>query len=232
MTVKWVRQEVDKDRKKHGLYDRYSTKQKYECVVLYKMVGNIAVISKQMGIPEHTIYNWRTLDWWKEIEEQIRTESRSKLGKNLQNLVDKAYATVEDRLDNGDYVYDQKLGKLVRKPVNANVAAGILKDSIDKTFLLEKLQKEEKKEINQEKITETLLKVAKEFEKFAKTKTVEAIVEPEGEDNALYDGGEARLPEGEPLIQIEAGADSRPGSSEQGPETLSEDGESSQGRQA
>lgn len=217
--------EVDKDPRKDKRTAQYSEKQRYEAVVLYKMIGNLTNVAKHMGIPVQTLHLWHTQDWWNEAEEEIRVESRSKLGKNLQGIVDKAFKEVEDRLENGDWIYDQKQGKMIRKPLGGHTVNQILKDSLDKTFFLEKLKKEEKKDVNQEQISETLLKLAKEFERFTKSRTIEATEV----SLALHDERQAGLQEGEPPLQVETGANRQASSPEQGTQAVPEGREGPQG---
>lgn len=212
--------EVDKDpRTKDKTH--YSTAQKYKAVVLYKMLGNFALVARNMGIHEQTIYNWGGTDWWKEMEEDVRKQSQAKLSGNIQKIVDKAFKTVEDRLENGDWIYDQKLGQLKRKPVNAHTANQILKDGLDKTFFIEKLKRDEKKQETEETIANRLLKLSEEFQKFAKARTI----------NAIHDERTPGLPEGEPALQVETGADQSKGSPESSEGTLLEARESTQGGQ-
>jgi len=226
MGIKYVRVETDKIPRKDNFNERYSTKQKYEVVVLYKMIGNLTTVAKHKGIPVQTLHEWHTQDWWFEIEEEIRKESKSKIGKNLQNIVDKAFEEVQDRLEHGDWLYDQKQGKMIRKPVGAHTANQILNDGLNKTFFIEKLQKEEKQEEKQEEMHERLLKLSKEFEKYTKAREIvaEATIEIGDAANALHDERKAGLQEGEPPLQIETGADSSKGSSEQSTSSFSQSG--------
>ena len=210
--------EVDKNPQKGDKYERYSTKQKYQAVVLYKMIGNLTTVAKHMGIPVQTLHEWHTKDWWFEIEEEIRKESRSKLGKNLQSIVDKAFKEVQDRLENGDWIWDQKTGKMLRKPIGAHTANQILKDSLDKTLFLEKLAKDEKKVDNEEKIAERLLRLSEEFKKFTKAKDITG--------DAIHDEREERLQEGESPLQIETRTDQDARSTEQSTSPLPEAGQS------
>jgi hypothetical protein len=211
--------EVDKDPKSKDK-THYSTKQRYEAVVLYRMLGNFALVSRNMGIPEQTIYNWGSTDWWKEMEEDIRKESNAKLSGNIQKIVNKAFKVVEDRLENGDWIYDQKQGQLKRKPVGAHTANQILKDGLDKTFFIEKLKREEKQQETEETIAVRLLKLSEEFQKFTKAKDV---------TNALHDERTQGLQEGERSLQVQTGTDQNEGSTEQSKSPLPETRESSQG---
>lgn len=230
MVTTYVKVERDKDPERDRSNERYSTKQKYEAVVLYKMIGNLTTVAKHKGIPIQTLHEWHTKDWWFEIEEEIRKESRSKLGKNLQSIVDKAFEEVIDRLEEGDWIYDQKQGKMIRKPIGAHTVNQILNDGLNKTFFMEKLQREEKQEEKEEEMQERLLKLSKEFEKY--TKAREIIAEPivEIEDiakNAIHDEREKGLQEGESPLQVKTRTDLGKSSSEQSSPPFPQDGKSS-----
>lgn len=201
----------------HG-NSKYTVKEKYTAVVLYKTVGNLQVVAKHTGVPYGTLRIWKETDWWQEFEEDIRQQGTSKLSTSLQKIVDKALFEVQDRLENGDYIWDQKQGEMIRKPIGAHTANQILKDGLDRTFLIEKIRKEGKTSINAERVTERLLKLAQEFERYTKAKEI-----PLGEtDDALYDRGETGLREGESAIQIQTGTDSQASSPEQSPPSLPE----------
>lgn len=182
MPTKIYRRQVNKNPKIHGPQAQWSEKQKYEAVALYKMVGSLRAVGRSLGIPEETMRNWHQSEWWKRVEDEITTESRVKRSKRLDKLVDLASDIIEDRLANGDYVYDAKSGTLRRKPVNALTAQKVLQTAIDKQVLLEQLAKEDKKLESQEKMTDRLATIYDQMLKFAKAKDITAIAERKGGD--------------------------------------------------
>lgn len=188
--------------------DGYSAKTKYEAVVLHKMTGNITGVARHLGIPLGTVQSWYRQDWWKEVEEEIRKEAKSKLGTNLQKIVDRAFEEVQDRLENGEWIYDQKQGQLKRKPIGAHTANQILKDSLDKQFFMEKLQKDEEKDTKNEEVSQRLLKLAEEFERYTKAREIstEKVM-----NLAIHDERTPGLCKGEPAIQVETRADPQTG---------------------
>ena len=160
-----------------------------KAVILYRLLGSLAMVSAQMGLAYDTLKLWKRSEWWTDKEEEIRRASRSELSGNLRKIVDKAILAVEDRLEHGDYFYDQKTGEIKRKPVGAHVANAILGGSFDRAMALEKLMNSEAKTVDTEAIQDRLLKLAEDFERFARSKTIQ------GEYSALHDKREEGLQE-------------------------------------
>ncbi len=144
-----------------------------QAAVLWKYTGNWSAVSRQTGIARSTLLAWSKTDWWQELQDDLIAEGRAKLTGKLATLVDKALVELEDRLTNGDWVYDQKEGKLTRKPINADVANRILQDSVSRTIEVDKLQSAGAKRENEEKIADRLVKLAQEFAKFTNSKTIQ-----------------------------------------------------------
>jgi len=174
--------------------ERWSEKQKYEAVALYKLLGSLTETAKQLMIPLDTIKRWHISDWWKDYELEVAQAGRAGLTGKLSKIRDRAITIVEDRLENGDLVVNQKTGELVRRPVNVVVANKIMTDTIDRAVLIEKLNTEHKQTITTEKITDRLLHLAEFFKKGGQKREVgevidvEPIVENEdGESTPLED---------------------------------------------
>jgi hypothetical protein len=131
---------------------------------------------------------WHTQDWWKEIEDDLKSQKKHKLSGQLVKLKDKAIEVVEDRLVNGDFYYDQKKGEMLRKPVGADTAANIMRTTLDKHLQMEEMALLEKKVATEEKITDRLAKLGEDFKRFAKAKEIT--------NDAIHDEREAGLQEG------------------------------------
>ena len=144
--------------------------QKIDAVAKYLVMGNLVEVGRDTGIPEDTLRKWKATDWWKETEVSLRKESHQGLSGKLGKILDKSLAQVEDRLDNGDYVYDPKSGSIKRIGVKASVANQITKDAIDRKVLLDKIAA--KDERSAEKILDRLSALKQEFLNFAKAKTI------------------------------------------------------------
>lgn len=146
---------------------RWSDTQKIECVATYIKLGNITRVSELLNIPRPTIVTWRATQWWADIEKELRAEENIVLSSSMKTLVDKSLLAIEDRLDKGDWIYDAKQGKPVRKPVSMKDALKVSTDLIDKRIAI---ATHENYTVAQENISEKLQKLAKSFEEFATTK--------------------------------------------------------------
>jgi hypothetical protein len=154
----------------------------------------------------------------------------------LRKIVDASLVAVEDRLLNGDLMYDNKTGQMVRKPVNMRDAHKVAVDLMDKKKLLDKEALEGPQEQQDD---DRLLKLAEKFASLVQAKTekpVEIIdvedvqikeagltpssLDIEEKQNAIHDQRQEGLQEGEREVQLQArdsesslGTDSAPSSS-------------------
>ncbi len=144
----------------------------------YALVGNASEVERITGIPSGTIRQWKTQDWWPQIIERIRLEADDELDVKFTKVVDKAIDLVVDRIDKGDFIYDPNRGQMVRKPISARDGTTVVNAFLDKRQLLR-----QKKDARMEEstITDRLKKLADEFEKFTKMRTIEGeVIEKEG----------------------------------------------------
>ena len=188
---------------------RWSDRQKIECVTTYLMLGgNIIMTAATTSIPEQTIYQWKKTEWWNTMVNDLKQEERLVLSTKLKKVMEKSWEVVGDRLEHGDWIFDQKKGELVRKPVSLRDAAKVANDSV---ILREKLNMNESFTVHADQVEDKLAKLAKAFADLAKginhdTGPVEDIAYVEqGEDNAVDDEWEEGLQEGEPAVQQQAG---------------------------
>ena len=117
-----------------------------------------------LKIPEVTVKVWRTTAWWKELENELKVQDELQLSTRLKQIAEKSFAVVEDRLEHGNYVYDQKTGKLKRVPVNLKDAHKVAVDSSTQRTLIGKKQPEM---INDGQIAEKLMQLANKFAEIA-----------------------------------------------------------------
>ena len=161
---------------KRRLYDpryrnRYSDAKKMEVACCMAVCGNSKQASEVTRVPEATIRTWKTTEWWNEIMSRIHQEEDEELDTKLTKLVNKAVASVNERLDNGDWIYNAKQDKLVRKPVSAKDAAIVSAISIDKRQLLRGQPTSRVEKVSQ---NERLTKLAEQFRTFSLAREVES----------------------------------------------------------
>jgi len=137
----------------------WSDTQKIEAVQSYLLLGNLALSSRILGIPEITLRVWKASDWWQQAVEDIKNAERVQLTARLQKIQDKALAAVEDRLLNGDVIYDHKSQQMIRKQVNMRDAHKVAVDLMDKSALLEKTTAPKEQEQTDEQRMERLAKM-------------------------------------------------------------------------
>lgn len=139
---------------------------KYSAVQKYLALGNMRAVSELSNIPYPTLCSWKRSDWWGDVVEDIRREERTRRSNRLQDIVDNSLNAVEDRLKNGDYVLNQKTGKLIRKPVAFREAAKAANDLLNQQTKMEELA--QRTDVDKESVGETLKTLAAEFAKFNK----------------------------------------------------------------
>ena len=154
-----------------GTNKQWSDNQKMEAIQSYLLLGNLALTSRILGIPEITLRVWKRTEWWADMVNEIKSQDRIQLSSRMKKIVDASLTVVEDRLLNGDYQFDQKTGQNIRKPVNMKDAHKVAVDLQDRQDLLEKT---EKPEITEDKIESRLLQLANTFAEMA-TKKIEQV---------------------------------------------------------
>lgn len=194
---------------------RWSDKQKLEAVNSYLVLGNLALTGRVLGIPEITLRVWKTSEWWKKLVEEIKLQETIELSNRLKSIVTASQNIVEDRLVNGDVIYDQKTGQLIRKPVNMKDAHKVAVDLLDRRKEIEKAANQEAP--SEERNDNKLEKLAERFAEMA-TKTIEKninkkrtldvpFVEIVENNSALHEEREEGLQTGERVVQQSPGAD-------------------------
>lgn len=126
--------------------------------------------------------HWRLTDWWKEIEDNLRAEENLELSAHLQKRIGKALALMDDRMENGDFMYDPRTGNCTRKPVSMRD----LNKAVD-TFIKAKIDVDSvpRQAQSAQGIADALAKISEHF------KTLTTAKQP---DKAPENGNETKLP--------------------------------------
>lgn len=196
--------EKNKDRKsvrrrgtgEKSWHKHWSDSQKIEIVTTYLALGgNIALTAATMKIPATNIYQWRRTEWWHNIEEEIKKQERLTLSVSLKSLSDKALTAVNDRLENGDWIYNQKTGELLRKPVAMKDAHKVASEMIDKRI---KIDQKDTFTVAQENIQDKLNQLAKSFSELAskKPQLIAQEIDFKEKEDAVYEEREEGLQDG------------------------------------
>lgn len=152
-----------------GKRNFFTEKEKINACCVFAVTGNSRRTAEITKIPEATIRTWKTTEWWNEVHSRIINEQDQELDVKLTKLVDKAVDAVNDRLEHGDYVYNPREDKLVRKPVNAKDLAIVTAITVDKRQLL---RGQPTARVEKVSTDETLNRLAKQFQQFALAKEV------------------------------------------------------------
>ena len=150
---------------------KFPVEKRIEVVTKYLALGNMRLVSELTGVSYQLCRDWKTMPWWKELENEIRASRTLALDNKLAKIVDKSLDTIADRLDNGDVVFDQKSGTVVRKEVSLKDATKVATDLMTRQAVLQKQEKEEVVQQSTSTIQDQLRMLAMEFAKFNKTNT-------------------------------------------------------------
>ena len=189
---------AEEKRKQHGWY---TDKKKLEVVTAYLILGKSNLVAATCGVPEGTVRAWKTEPWWDEIVDSIQAENDQELDAKLSARVEKALDIVQDRLDNGDFMFNPRTGEFVRRPVSLRDTWKVNKEMIDARLLLRKSQKET---VSAEATADILKNLALEFAGMARKRMKDGTVESEQASESVG----TQLQEGVRQLPREAGADS------------------------
>ena len=152
----------------------WSDKQKLEAAQTYLVLGNLAMTSRLLGIPEITLRVWKASNWWKELVEDIKVQEKIELSARMKKMVDAAHTVVANRLENGDPILNQKTGEIVMKPVSMKDAHKVAVDLMNQREMVEKATKPVEETAVQDE--DKLKMLAERFAEFA-LKKVEQVVD-------------------------------------------------------
>jgi hypothetical protein len=183
-------------RGKDDFHHPYTESQKLEAVKLWLITGNLTHVAAALGIGRPTVSSWRYSDWWAETVRELQAEENIALSNKLRTIAGKSLKEMEDRIENGDWIFDQKKGKLIRKPVAMRDLARATNDMLERKT---KLEKNDKKETNEKALADRLVAIAQKFEEIAQRRVeVTDVIEYKEtrEEDALSNERQAQLSEG------------------------------------
>ena len=152
-----------------GKRDHYTEKEKINACCVFAVSGNSRRTAEITKVPEATIRAWKQTIWWQEITVRIYEEQDEGLSSKLTSLVDKAVEAINDRLEHGDYLYNPKMDKLIRKPIGARDLAAVTVMAVDKRQLL---RGEPTSRVEKVSVDERMKDLAMQFKKFALSKEI------------------------------------------------------------
>lgn len=144
----------------------YTDAKKLETVKCFLISGSHKQTAAAMNIPEPTLRGWRNSDWWKECVAEIRTEGSMTLTTRLKKVAESALDITADRLENGDYFFNNKSGEVERRGVSMRDAHRVAVDLMKQADTIEKRPSGEV--LTEESVDAKLDHLAKRFESIAK----------------------------------------------------------------
>lgn len=169
---------------------KYSVEKRIEVISTWLTLGNLRQTAALTGVSYQLCLQWKSQPWWQEMINEIQAARKFKLDNKLNKIVDKALAVIDDRLDNGDFVYNQKTGEVSRKPVSLKEARGAANDLLQRQVALSKLEIETQQASRADSVKDQIAMLAQEFAKFNTKRTVEVI------PNALHEERKTGLQDG------------------------------------
>ena len=142
---------------------------KIEAVALYAALGSCAEVARHMNVSAATLRTWKATEWWELMMRRVHSEQDEKLDSKFTKVVDLAMEEINDRLVNGEYVYNPKTGQTVRvKPKMRDVNQVVI-TNLDKRQLLRGMPTTRSEKVD---ASDSLKRLAEEFSKFARAKEV------------------------------------------------------------
>lgn len=214
----------------HAKNATWPIEKKIEAVTTWLALGSLKQTAAVIGVSHGMVKNWKLTTWWKELQDEIIASRRIVQGNKLSKIVDKSLDVIDDRLENGDFIYNSKSGEVHRKPVALRDATSAANALMQRAAIIEKMNRDEQVAETTITIQEQLANLALEFAKFNKRDNSKAVtIEYKEIDDALYEERETRLQEGSEALYEQAGSGEEEDGTEQGPERNGTGWESSQG---
>jgi transposase-like protein len=116
----------------------YPQEKRLQVISDYLLSGNLAEVSRKHDIPYVTLVTWKDADWWVSAAEDMLQNYKEELKAKQRKILDRTYSELEDRLDNGDEIFDKEHGH-VRIKVRANHLAAIADTTLKANQLLSNL---------------------------------------------------------------------------------------------
>jgi len=157
---------------KHHAPEWFPQQTKIDACTLYCVYGDLDEVSKLTNVPIKYIREWKEEPWWVEIQKKVYVEQNEKLGSRISSVLDKSLTEIEERLQNGDYLWDVRKSVLVRKPIDTKVLSNLFNNLVNRRQLV---RGEPTSITNKVAVDDRLKLLASQFEKFASAKEVEAV---------------------------------------------------------
>lgn len=210
-----------RDKKVPGKPGWWPESKRIEVVTALLALGNATTAAAVTKVPLETVRAWKKQEWFKEMVQQIQDEDNQELDTKFTKIIRKTLDTIEDRLENGNFQFDPKTGRVMRIPVNLRDTHRVMSDLVDKRKLI---RNQPVASENEEGAASRLAKLAVQFAEMALKKTDQDLkqVGPiyEGdwkeEDHAVHEKREEGLQDGVPEVRGKESSEEGQSPTEQG----------------
>jgi hypothetical protein len=144
--------------------EKYDWAAKSNAAALYMATGNMRLVSETQEIPYPTLMQWKKADWWPQLIDELRLIKKAKGAAKLDKVLQLGVEVISDRLENGDFILNNKTGQVVRKPVSLRDATQVTNAMMTRQLQMEELAA--KMENRDNSMADTLTLLAKEFQKW------------------------------------------------------------------
>lgn len=169
---------VKNNKTKAGELGHWKDTKKLEVVATWLATGNLAETARITMVPIRTIEKWRASDWWKQQVNNIQSEEDQKLDAKSSKVIERALDHLMDRIENGEFIYDQKTGQVIRTPAKLRDLNTAFNTLLDKRQLL---RNKPTKIVEQQQTATQLQNLAEQFAKFVKNTAPKEVEYIEGE---------------------------------------------------
>jgi hypothetical protein len=189
-------------RKTHKPGQTWPIEKRVEVVSQWLVVGNMKQVAAISGVPYDLVRKWKGQPWWADLEREIRATQNIELDGKLSKIVDKSLEAVLDRVEHGDFIYDQKTGEVRRKPAALRDLHRVAVDTISKRELIRTEEKTDQAKIS---VEDHLKMIAQELVKLSKGPEKPVIDLVEVEDAVYVDKDHEDYHEGTPGLDKASG---------------------------
>ncbi len=156
---------------------RYTWEQKADAAQRWNQTGNMRLVSEMTGVPYDTLMDWKKSTWWSSILDELKIAKKAKQGSKIEELVGSSLELLKDRIENGDWILNNKTGEMVRKPISLRDMGNVVNALMTRQLQMEELA--ERMEHKKETVQETLSMLAKEFAKMSRLQQKKEAIDVE-----------------------------------------------------
>lgn len=176
--TRYVQTHTEKEVQNYKWWDADT---RVRAVALYQIYGNMNKVADILGMPSGTLRRWKSEDWWEDVTKKIRAEKNEEIDAKMTKIIEKAFETVENRLENGDTIID-KTGDERLVPIKLRDAVYTADKLIDKRNLL---RGEPTRITENQNVTNRLEQLKEQFKRFVNAKEITSVSE---ENSKTVDG--------------------------------------------